>query len=55
MNEVEQFPYEGTWEELQQIRSEISRAQAAQSHAAREYEVLQQHQRYVLSLIRAKL
>lgn len=55
MSEVSQFPYQGTWEELQQIRSEIAKSQAEKAHVEKELEVLQQHQRYVLSLIRAKL
>jgi hypothetical protein len=55
MGDVTQFPYQGTWEELQNIRSEIAKNQAARAHLDAEQEVLQQHQRYVLSLIRASL
>ena len=55
MNNFTQFPYEGTWEELQEIRSEIACNQAARDRLSEEMVILQRHQRYVLSLIRAKM
>jgi hypothetical protein len=48
------FPYTGEWTELQEIRSEMAKNQAHRAMLDREYQVLQEHQRHVLKLIREK-
>lgn len=51
---VHQFPYQGTWGELNHIRSELAKVQSARARLARQEEVLQDQQRHVLQLIKRK-
>lgn len=47
-----EFPYKGTWAELQQVQREIAELQDERAELNKQEQVLQEHRTHILNLIR---